>query len=312
MSTPFESLIIEIVGGSISILGSMLVAKLYIDNQNKREKEKEIHTFITNEYFSNGLFLISNAISEYGLSTVYALNDLRIWSVRCIKYMSRNYSFLKENIDSISNRKIIKDLTNRNFGLTSQAFPRIQIFGMPFYNSIKRTLQLYGNLLIDWLSIETIQRELSSSPLEKFEEGLESANKIVQMTEIFLEQKIEQLKDYIWKKEYTTYSQFVKITNEEQYEVFLFQLKQYLWYLKEWMDGLKSPDSKKRAISSFTLSFWLTEQGVINPFELENLKSYMELKKEAIKLQKEIEQLATTRFQEKSLEEFKRRVPNFI
>lgn len=300
-------MIIEIVGGSISILGSLIVAKLYIDNQNRREKEKDMHNLIINEYFSNGLFVISNAISEYGLGTVHALNDLRIWSIRCIKYMSGNYSLLKEKIDGIYKRKISIDLTNRNYGLASQAFPRIQIFGMSLYNSIKRTLQLYGDLLTDWLSIESIKEQSSSSSLDKFEEGLKNANSIVQMTEIFLENKIEQLKEYIFKKKYTTYEEFVQITHENQYEVFLFQINQYISYLQEWMDGLKSKNHKKRAISSFTLSYWLTEQKTINPFESNKIKPYLELKNEAHKLQKTVEQLAIMKFQEKALEEFKKK-----
>lgn len=249
------------------MIGAIAVAILYIRNQNKREKKSRLHERIQKAYFEEGILPIEAAISEYGTSSVFAMADLRIWVARCLKFEQGGFKRLEAKIEEISKRPAITDLTSHNFSLAMKWFPTLQKFGAPLYDSIKRTLQLYSRLLSDQLTFEHVQRQLSASSIDEFMRGSAAVAGIVQRTQIYLERRLENLKDYVWQRDYEKYLDFLEITKEQNYKAFLSELNQYLEHLNEWSDALTSKSGEDRKRTSLALSKWLLENIDYNPLE---------------------------------------------
>jgi hypothetical protein len=66
-----------VLGGTITISGSLAVAGLYISNQNKNQRKKQFRQLIEDTYFEKGIFPIFSALTEYGTSSVFAIDDIR-------------------------------------------------------------------------------------------------------------------------------------------------------------------------------------------------------------------------------------------
>lgn len=268
MSLDPSTILNSIIGGLIAISGSIAVAALYIRNQNKSEKKRRLHERIQKAYFEEGILPIEAAISEYGTSTVFAMVDLRIWVARCLKFKRGGRKLLEAKIEEISKRPAITDLTKHNFSLAMKWFPTLQRFGMPLYNSIKRTFQPYSTFLSDQLTLEHIQRQIADSSIDEFIRGSAAVAEMLQRTQIYLERRLENLKDYVWQRDYEKYLDFLEMTKEQSYQAFLSELNQYIEHLNKWSDALTSKKSEDRKETSLALSKWLSEHVDLNPFQL--------------------------------------------
>jgi hypothetical protein len=89
---------------------------------------------------------------------------------------------------------------------------------------------------------------------------------MIQMTQLYLQTRLDNLKDYIWQKDFEDYANFLKMLQEEIYRKFLSDLEQYNKLLTEWMDAIGSPDSESRKNTSLALSKWLNQNTDKNPF----------------------------------------------
>lgn len=267
MSLDLNVILSSILGGLIAVSGSLAVAALYIRNQKKSEDKRRLHERIQKTYFEEGVLPIEAALSEYGTSTVFAIVDLRIWVVRCLKFERGGRKLLEAKIEEILKRPAIIDLTRHNFSLAMKWFPTLQRFGMPLYNSIKRTFQLYSTVLSDQLSLEHIQRQIADSSIDEFSRGSAAVGKLLQRTQIYLERRLENLKDYVWQRDYEKYLDFLEMTKEQSYQTFLSELKQYIEHLNKWSDALTSKKSEDRKETSLALSKWLSEHIDLNPFQ---------------------------------------------
>jgi hypothetical protein len=67
-----------ILGGIVTISGSLAVAGLYIRNQNRNQRRRHLQELVQQTYFEQGVFPIMSALSEYGTNTTFALVDARI------------------------------------------------------------------------------------------------------------------------------------------------------------------------------------------------------------------------------------------
>ena len=267
MSLDLGTILNLALGSLIPILGSITVAILYIHNQNEIEKKKRLHETIQRAYFEEGILPVENAVSEYGTSTVFAIYDLGIWVKRCLQ-SGENFKLFEEKIVQISRRPSIIDLTNRNFTLAVKHFPIIQRFGMPLYNSIKRTFQVYSTFLSDILTLENIQRQIEYSSIDEFIRSSINLAGLLQQTEIYLERRLEYLKEYIWQRDYEEYLDFLRINKEQKYQNFISELNQYLKYLdKFWKVFTSESKPEDRRETSLALSKWLNEHIDLNPFE---------------------------------------------
>jgi len=258
------------LGSIIAISGSIAVAVLYIRNQNKSENKRRVHERIQEACFEQGIVPIEAAISEYGTSTVFAMVDLRTWVARCLKFregLPAEHKLLEAKIEGIAKRPAVEDLTKHTFSLAMKWFPSLQRFGMPLYNSVKRTFQVYSMFLSDQLALEHIQRQIKGSSIDEIIRALAAVGEILQRTEIYLERRMENLKDYIWQRDYEKYLDFLEMTKEERYQNFLSELNQYLEHLTKWSDAQTSERSEDRKETSLALSKWLNEHIDLNPFQ---------------------------------------------
>lgn len=89
---------------------------------------------------------------------------------------------------------------------------------------------------------------------------------MIQATQLYLQTRLDNLKDYVWQKEFEEYADFLKMLQEKKYKNFLSDFEQYSNLLTEWMDAVKSPDSEARKNTSLALSKWLFENTKKNPF----------------------------------------------
>ena len=216
-------------------------------------------------YFEEGIIPIEVAVLEYGTSSVFALADLRIWVARCLRFERGGPKLLEAKIEEISKRPAITDLTTHNFSLAMKWFPTLHKFGMPLYNSVKRTFQLYSNILSDQLTYEHVQRQLSASSIDEFMAGSAAVAEIVRRTQVYLERRLENLRDYVWQRDYEEYHDFSEISKEQSFEAFTSELNQYLKHLNEWSKALTSKKSEDRERASGTLSYWLSKNIDHNP-----------------------------------------------
>jgi len=266
MSLDPTTIVSSLLGGLIAISGSITVALLYIRSQNKSDRKRRLHEMIQRRYFEEGVLPIEAALSEYGTSAVFAIVDLRTWVGRCLKF-GEGKKLLEAKIEEIVKRPTITDITQRNFVLAMKWFPTLQRFGMPLHDSIKRTFQLYSEVLSDILTFRSVQHQVAESSVEEFMRGSSAVGQMIQATEIYLERRLENLKDYVWQKDFENYYDFQKMFQEQKYTNFLSDLKQYFKYLSDWMDALRSEKSEDRKRTSLALSKWLTENTEHNPLQ---------------------------------------------
>jgi len=260
------TIVSSMLGSLIAMVGSITVAILYIRNQNLGEKKRRLNEQIQKTYVEQGILPMQEALSEYGVNAVFGINDLRVWAVRALK-LGEGEKLMELKIDEIKQRPTITDLIQRKFSLAMESFSYLRRFGIQIYGSIIRTLQHYSELLSDILTYKVVRRQIDEVGIDEFERGATAVAQMVQMTQLYLQTRLDNLKDCIWQKDFENYTDFLKMLQEEKYRNFVSNFEQYNRLLTEWMDAMKSPDSEARKNTSLALSKWLTENTDKNPFE---------------------------------------------
>jgi hypothetical protein len=248
---------IAFTSGVVSAVVSGVISYL---SGKKLQEETRVYERIQT-YLDDGLSPITTAVSEYGTGTIFALVDLRKSVVR-YRNAPENQS-LSKNVDEIQRRKTVTDLTSRDLSLATKWFPKLQRFGSPLYVAVKRTFQVYGDPLADTLHLEHLLSQIND--LEKFASGLAAVSGILQRTEVYLERRLTEIEDYVSKKKFNVYDDFLGMFSEVKYRAFLAEMEEYLRELNAWADALTSPKPTDREITSMSLSKWLYEHIDLTP-----------------------------------------------
>ena len=259
-------LLSTILGGVITISGSLAVAGLYIRNQNKNQRRRRLQELIQQTYFEQGVLPVLAALSEYGTTTVFGLTDTRMWLGRCYQSKEIDAEVLKERLVEISKRPVITDLSNHNFASVLKWLPALQRFGTPLYVSIKRTLQLYSSLVSDALSFAILEKSLESSSADEVIRSLGAIAQIIDLTLVYLEKRFTNLRDYFWQQNLEDYNDFVEVFSNTEYRQFLSAMDEYVKGLSQLMDAMHSEESDDRAKATISFSKWLSETLDRNPF----------------------------------------------
>lgn len=257
------------IGSFIAMATAIIVALLYIRNQDLSEKRRRLNEQIQKTYVEQGILLMQTALSEYGVNAVFGINDLKIWAVRALK-LGEGEELLKVKIDEIRQRPTITDLIQRKFGFAMESFSYLRSFGTQVYGSIIRTLQHYSELLSDILTYEAVRENIDRAGIDEFQRSAGAVAKMIEMTQLYLQTRLDNLKDYIWQKDFENYADFLNMLQIEKYRTFVSSFEQYNKLLTDWMDAMKSPDSEagRRARKNTSLAFskWLTKNTEQNPF----------------------------------------------
>ena len=151
MVLDYTTVISGAVGSLIAMIGSIIVAFLYIKHQNNLEKYKLINQQIQKTYLDEGIFPLQEAITEYAISCIFTFMDYR-------KYLNimfidmKNEKLFIEKINDLKERPPIKDLMQRKFGIAMEPLSHIRGLGNPIYGSIIKTFQIWSELITDVLN----------------------------------------------------------------------------------------------------------------------------------------------------------------
>jgi len=265
MSLDPTTIISSLIGSLIAVVGSIVVATIYISNNKNLEKKRMLNEQIQKTYIDKGIFSMQVGLSQYGTNTIFGFNDLIVSAVRINKLGEK--SNLKQKIDEIKQRPTIDDLLQRKFSYTMDSFSYIRSFGIKIYGPMIRTIQCYSDLLSDFTNIDVLNRQISSAGIDEFERSGKAVMQILQSTQLYLQTRLDNLKDYILQKDFDSYTDFLNILKEEKYARYMADFEQYSTLLTNWMDSLRSQNSESRKSTSIALSKWLTENSEKNPLE---------------------------------------------
>lgn len=265
MSFDLNVLLNTIIGGVITISGSLAVAGLYIRNQNKNEKIRRTQQLVQQAYFEQGVLPVLGALSEYGTNTVFALSDTRKGLVRCLQHGEGGVEKLRTRLEEIRRRPMIVDLMTHNFTSVLKWLPTVQKLGMPLYSSIKRTLQFYSSLVSDATSVALLERSAETSSVDEVARSMGAIAKIIDLTLMYLEKRFTGLRDYFWKQEFKDYRDFSEALSDTKYHNFLAALDEYLIRLTRLMDAMTSEASEDRGRETLSFSRWLGEHMNLDP-----------------------------------------------
>jgi len=255
-----------ILGGVITISGSLAVAALYIRNQNKVQRKRYLRKMIQKDYFDNCINPALGALSEYGMNTIFALYDSGVLLGRYVQYKDITTRELEMKLKEISNRPLLMDLISHNFTYISKYRPLLQKFGTPLQSSIIRTLQFYSSIAADGTSYTVLKKSADSSSSEEVSRSLGVLALIIEQTLIYLEKRFINLRDYFLAKELENYDDFSKVFLEKDYATFLSVIKQYMDGLTKLMETMKT-EKGDRANVSLAFSKWLTDNMENNPLD---------------------------------------------
>jgi hypothetical protein len=264
-------LINTLLGGIIAISGSLAVAGLYIWNQNKGERKRQLREMIQRDYFDNCINPTLGALAEYGMTTVFALADSSVWLGRSAQYPKEvTPQELEKKLQEISNRPLVSDLIGHKFTYVAKYRPLLQKFGAPLQNALIRTLQFYSSLVDDGTSYTVLKRTVESSSVDEVCRSLNAIAMIIERTLIFFEKRFIDLRDYFFTKELQTYDDFSKSLLKSDYTSFLKIFEEYKDGLTKLMDAMKGKGD--RATASLSFSKWLDENMNKNPLSSHTTK----------------------------------------
>jgi hypothetical protein len=266
MPLDVETILVSMLGSLIGLAGGIIIAFMYIRNQNLSDRRRRLNEQIQKTYIEQGILSMQEALSGYGVNAVFGINDLRISSVRAFK-LGEGKESLNVKIKEIRARPTIADLTQRKFTFAIESFSYIRRFGIQVYGSLVRTLQLYSNLLSDILTYEVVLKNIDGAGIDEFDRSASVVAQMIQATQLYLQSRLDNLKDFIWQKDFENYTEFLSMLHEEKYKNFISGFEQYSKLLTDWMDSLTSPSPEARKNTSLALSKWLTENTDRNPLE---------------------------------------------
>ena len=249
----YPTIVNTFIGSSLSILGSVLVALLYIRNQNKLENIKKITEFINNKYIEDGLDPLSVAVSEYGISIGFLILDVRKWATRCF-INARNESLFDSEIEKISNRTNIIDLKNRELKLASKYYPNIVSFGSSLQNSIRKTLQMFSTYSMELTDLNSIKEKIMKDPKETVR-SLGDMALLFDMLQRYIVSRLEYLKEYLLRQKLEDINAIFIIDQNEEFKVFQTELKEYISFLDRFVNAfmnVSTPEEREEASLSLS------------------------------------------------------------
>jgi hypothetical protein len=257
-------LLSTILGGVITISGSLAVAAAYIGNQNKSAVKRSVHAIVQEEFFDKGLSLAGVATSSYGTATAFAIIDLRTWMLRCYVLKSVTEDRLKAVLENISKRPDVSDLLDRKLSLAIDSFPVLQKLGMPLAASVGKTLQMFSSMLGDLLNPDIILPQFKNNP-SNIQKSFTSVGNFLGATQGFLSRKLIEIKDYFWCQDYETYLDFLKILQTDRYTRMMDIMEKYQIYVEKSADIFQSPDANERNKLLNEFGKWMDDNIKNNP-----------------------------------------------
>lgn len=255
MQVDYTILFNTILGGIITISGSLAIAFIYIRSQNKNRKKERLTEIIRQNYFEQGIGPVMSSLSEYGTITTFALADASISLGR----FSTSIEEFKSSLLEISKRPVLQDLISHNYANISKWLPCLHKFGPAVHTSILRTLQLYSSLSMDAISHKVLLRTAKDSSANEVARSLGVMAQIIDMTLSFLEKRFLNLQDYLLMQDIETYTDFLKLFSKEEYGKFLSVMEQYKDGITQLMKAMKSRDNQERANTTRSFSKWLDD-----------------------------------------------------
>jgi len=265
----WEEILPEIIGSSITLIASLIVA-IIITRSNKKienekinfneriEERKWIKKEIDDNYFENGLLPIATLVSTYKIAVTYALIDVRAETIKFLRDNIIDKETYEKNMDSIANRQDIKDLLNRDFSYAKSSMPVIKRLGPDLFASIGRFFQFSSKMMDSLILPNAIIPQFEKRPENIYSSFTSMGNFYSEISE-FLDDKIMELKDYLWMTEYDNYQDFIKILNTEEYKEYLSLLQTYKEYLNKTMTALESQDPAPRNKTLQEFGDWVNE-----------------------------------------------------
>jgi hypothetical protein len=259
----------SIIGGFIAMAASILVALLYINNQNSRERRRRTNEQIQRTYVEQGILPMQEALSRYGSSAVYGLLDLRKVTVKRVKLGKKEES-IEQTILEIKDRPDVADLVNRNFSLAIGSYSYLRRFGSGILGAVTKTLQAYGELLAEMLIYQAVMNRIKELGIDEFERSTIATTQMFEETQLYLQMRLGNLVDHIRKRDFESYTGFLEMLDEEAYQRFASNIEEYNKLLAGWMASFGSPRPEDRKETSLALSGWLVKNRDKNPFEYSN------------------------------------------
>ena len=265
LSIEESSIIIGFFGSVLGILGSIIVAYIYISNQNKSEKNKRIYEQIQETYIEQGILSLEESIQEYATNTIFAILDY-------VTFLNRYYINTRDekqlllNLDKIKQRPIINKLLNRQLDTSIDSFPYVRRFGNVIYGNTMIVFQHWSELLISLMAWDNMKIQLTTNDPKEISRSILSIGNLIQESQIYLLDRLENLKDYILEKEYNSYSEFLQIIDTVEYKIFINEMEYFNKMYKKMMDNMLKEEGGGRIESSKEFNEFMSKR-VKNPFK---------------------------------------------
>lgn len=260
-----SSIIGGLIGSILGIIGSIIVAMIYILNQNKLEKNKRINEQIQKTYVEKGVLPLQEAVQEYAVNSMFAILDYKKYLVNIYSKQNNEKKFL-EMVDSIERRPVVKKLMDRQFDSAIDTFPYVRRFGNVVYGTIVRILQNWSDLVRDLMSWENMKPQFSRNDIAEMERSLNGVASLIQESQFYILKRLDNLKDYIWENDYYDYSDFLKILESHEYRAFIEDLENYNNLYTRVMDAFHDPDRTKMKMVSEEFNEY-TKKIIENPLK---------------------------------------------
>jgi len=263
-----SSIIGGLIGGILGVAGSIIVAIIYIRNQNKSEKNKRINEQIQKTYVEQGILPLQEAIQEYAIGSIFTISDYKKYLINIYSKQNNEKKFL-EMVKSINERPVVKNLIDRQFDSAIDTFPHVRRFGNIVYGIVIRALQNRSDLVRDIMNWENMKPQFSKNDTDEMERSLNGVSALIQESQLYLLKRLDNLKDYIWENDYNNYSDFLKILESQEYRAFLDDLESYNKLYTRIMDAFHDPDRTKMKTVSIEFNEY-TKKIIENPFNKSN------------------------------------------
>jgi len=238
-------LLLSIIFGS-GIVGSILVTWYRFSLQQK----SEINQNIERVYLGEGIDPIINDISRYGLSCTTT-----------IVYILRNLEFhrneIKEFLTSVSKRKVVKELIEYNYVMSTSSLHKILFFDkdLRLFNSIVNVLFTWSLFIQDITDYKRSQEWLKDPNWKK---SLEGTARLTQDMMMYLETRLVHLSHWIRERNYCSFKDLKNdILVNKKIEPLLSEMKEFYDIWREWNDS-KGPIDKPK--TSQKLHNWISEK----------------------------------------------------
>lgn len=278
------------LSGILPIIGSVLVAYLYISNENKKNEKKEFKLFLNNFYIENGILKVEEYISKYGRSTTFALLDLINYSKRVYLENEPN-TVLQDGIDEIKDRTMITDLLVRNYDSVLDHCAYLSQFGNIFEKIILKVIQLYSDLLRQTLDYSNLLRNFQVAPqkilqinnsnltpqqktllieqerqirIKETINGLNNATGLTDSIVGYLISRLEYLKRYLLINDPSDYSDLLDITTDEMLKPLHDDLDMFHHHLLNYVTSLRNA-TMHQGIAAGNVRLYISENLDTNP-----------------------------------------------